>query len=109
LYPETYDWYMSNIVFDSEMGPRTVGAALRPKPLHVEPPTPVKKYGATHSVSSHYGVDGLWYIDPQYVDPQNLAKHFLSRSLSAVTSGNIDRTFESLEVILPRILRFRGL
>ncbi len=107
MFSETYDWYIANIVLDSEMGPRTVGAALRQGPLHVEPSTPEKRNGTTHSESSHYGVDGLWYIDPQYLDPHSLAKHFISRTLSAVTPGNVRRTFESLEVILPRIVRFR--
>jgi len=108
LYPETYDWYLTNLQLNRGMGPRTVGAALRQKPIHVEPPTPEKRNGGTRSTSSHYGVDGLYYVDPFMVKPVELAKYTIRRTITTVVP-NIDRTMEGLERILPRLVRYRGL
>ena len=105
---DVYEWYIANLDQVNEMGPRTVGAALRPKPIHVEPPTPEKKDGGTRSIPSHYGVDGLYYVDPFMVKPVELVKHFLRRTFTTV-GPNIERTMEGLEQILPRIVRLRGL
>ena len=90
-------------IFDREFEtPRIVEAVLRQDIV-----TPEKKDVTRRKISrDHYGVDGLYYFNPSYADPQFLAKRVLGRTVSTVTP-RLSRTFETLEYILPRLIRYR--
>ncbi len=105
---EMYEWYIGNLERVNEMGPRTVGAALRQEPILAEPPTPEKKNASTHSGKGNHGVDGLWYFDPKYADPGYLAKRVFVRTVTHLfTSPRVTETMDDLKYWLPRIVRYR--
>ena len=100
MMSEVYEWYMS--ILDRELeSSRIVEAVLRQDIV-----TPEKKNVTKRSSRDHHGVDGLYYFNPSYADPQFLAKRVLGRTVSTVTP-RLSRTFESLEYILPRLIRYR--
>jgi len=105
---EMYDWYIGYLERVNEMGPRTVGAALRQEPILAEPPTPEKENDRTHGGEDSYGVDGLYYFDPKYADPEYLAKRVYMRTVThLLTSPRVTETMDELKYWLPRIVRYR--
>ena len=105
---DMYIWYMDNLERDTEMGPRTVGAALRQEPILAEPSTPEKKNARTRSATGNYGVDGLYYFDTKYARPAYLAKRAIVRTFTHLfTSPRVAETQETLQYWLPRLVRYR--